>query len=370
MFRRTFLVLSLILGIGFVDVAIVDGQTRLSAREQKVVDQAVAQQMERQKAVGVAVGVIRDGKVVYLKGYGFADREQQLAVSTKSMFRWASISKTLTAIAAMQLVEEGRLDLNADVRTLIPEFPDKGSTITVRDLLCHQSGIVHYANGPVVTTHRSYDTEHPFEDVVLALDTFKESPLVNKPRAKYSYSTHAFILLSAVVERAGQKKFADQIQDRIVKPLKLKTLQPDYQWKEIPERAVGYLVRNGSVVVSTNTDVSWKLGGGGFISSIEDLADYAAAIVNGEMLQKESWQNVSTVQTTADGNPTPVGLGVFLDGSGAQLRLAHDGSQEKCKTRMVTYPNQRHGIVVMSNSQNVNPGEFTTAIYAALAQSN
>jgi len=77
------------------------------------VDQAVTQQMERQKAVGVAVGVIRDGKVAYLKGYGFPDREQQFAVSTKSMFRWALISKTRTAIAAMQLVEEGRLDLNS-----------------------------------------------------------------------------------------------------------------------------------------------------------------------------------------------------------------------------------------------------------------
>ena len=152
MFRRAFLVLSLILVIGFVDVAIVDGQTRLSAREQKVVDLAVAQQMERQQAVGVAVGVIRDGNVACLKGYGFADREKQLAVSTKSMFRWASISKTLTAIAAMQLVEEGRLDLKADVRTLIPEFSDKGTTITVRDLLCHQSRIVHHANGPVVNS--------------------------------------------------------------------------------------------------------------------------------------------------------------------------------------------------------------------------
>ena len=140
--------------------------------------------------------------------------------------------------------------------------------------------------------------------------------------------------------------------------------------RDVLDRAVGYLVRSGSVVVSTDTDVSWKLGGGGFISSVEDLTDYAAAIINGEMLQKETWQTVSTAQKTHDGNPTPVGLCFFIEGSGAELRLAHDGSQEKCKTRMVTYPNQRHGVVVMSNSQNVNPGEFTTAIYAALAQSN
>jgi len=96
------------------------GQSKLSVRQKKVIDEAVAQQMVRQKAVGVAVGVILDGKTMYLKGYGFEDREAQIPVSMNSMFRWASISKTLTAIAAMQLVEKRQLDLNTDVRTLVP----------------------------------------------------------------------------------------------------------------------------------------------------------------------------------------------------------------------------------------------------------
>jgi CubicO group peptidase (beta-lactamase class C family) len=346
----------------------VSAQTNLSARQKKVVVQAVGQQMDRQKAVGLAVGIIRDGKVVYVKGYGFADRENQIPASTKTMFRWASISKTLTAIAAMQLVEKGELDLNADVRTLVPEFPDTGTPITVWDLLCHQSGIVHYSNGPVVRTQRSYDSPHPFESVIIALDTFKDSPLLFKPREKYSYSTHAYILLSAVVERAGQKRFTDQVSERIIQPLKLDSLQPDYQWIKIDNRAVGYKLTDGSPMPSTDTDVSWKLGGGGYISTVGDLADYAAAIVNGKLLKKETWSLVSTVQSTSDGKPTPLGLGFFVDGAGPKLRLAHDGSQEKAKTRMVLYPIQRSAVVVMSNSENVNPGEFTTAIFGALSQ--
>lgn len=344
------------------------GQSKLSARQKKIVDEAVVQQIERQKAVGVAVGVILEGKVVYLQGYGFEDRENQIPVSMNSMFRWASISKTLTAIAAMQLVEKGQLDLSADVRTLVPEFPDKGTSITVQDLLCHQSGIVHYTNGPVVRTQGSYDSDHPFESVVIALDTFKDSPLLFKPREKYSYSTHAYILLSAVVERAGHKRFADQISERIIQPLKLDSLQPDYQWVEIPNRAVGYNLRSGLPKPSTNTDVSWKLGGGGYISTVGDLSDYAAAIINGKLLRKDTWGLVSTVQATSGGMPTPLGLGFFIDGTGPQLRLAHDGSQEKSKTRMVMYPMQRRGVVVMSNSENVNPGEFTTAVFGALSQ--
>ena len=92
----------------------------LEVQEAAVVDAAVEQEMKRQKVVGVALGIIRDGHVVYSKGYGFEDREAQLHVTTKTMFRWASISKPLTAIAAMQLVERGKLDLDTDVRTFLP----------------------------------------------------------------------------------------------------------------------------------------------------------------------------------------------------------------------------------------------------------
>lgn len=339
----------------------------LPPRTKKIVDEAVAQQMKRQKAVGVAIGVIQNGKVVYLKGYGFENREKSIPVTSRTMFRWASISKTLTAYAAMQLVENGKLKLDADVRELVPEFPDKGVRITVRDLMCHQSGIVHYSNGQVIRTRKRYKTTHPFKSVVTALDSFKESPLVGKPGEKYSYSSHAYILLSAVVERAGKQNFAIQVRDRITKPLQLKTLQPDYQWKRIAHRAVGYRLANGKAVTSTDTDVSWKLGGGGFISNIDDLANYAAAVIQGELINQRTQNAMWTPQKTRDGKTTPVGLGVFVDGRGKQLRVAHNGSQEKAKTRMVTYPNRRSGVVVMSNSENVNPGDISTAVYRALS---
>ena len=93
------------------------------------------------------------------------------------MFRWASISKSLTAVAAMQLWERGDLDLKREARRYVPEFPDKGTTIRVWHLLCHQGGIVHYTNGKVIQTKRNYPMAHPFENVIFALDTFRESPL-------------------------------------------------------------------------------------------------------------------------------------------------------------------------------------------------
>lgn len=110
--------------------------------------------MRAQHAVGVAIGLIDDREVVYVKGYGLADREHRTATTRRTLFRWASVSKTLTAVRAMQLWEAGELDLDRDVRAYVPEFPDKGHVITVRQLLSHQSGLPHYDNGEIIPTVR------------------------------------------------------------------------------------------------------------------------------------------------------------------------------------------------------------------------
>ena len=333
----------------------------------KHVDHAMRDEMAGQELVGLAVGIIQDGQIAYLKGYGLADREQHVPVTRQTMFRWASISKSITAVAAMQLWERGKLNLDRDVRRYVPEFPDKGTPIRVRHLLCHQGGIVHYTNGKVIRIKRDYPVAHPFENVIYALDTFRESPLVNEPGEKYSYTTHGYILLSAVVERAGKQKFAHQVRDRIAKPLKLATLQPDYQWEEIPHRAVGYRQRGGQVEVSTNTDVSWKLGGGGFISNIDDLAKFAAGLLNHRLVKPASRQKMWARQMTSGGEQTKYALGFSFNhyrdgelhtwsanGTGIEI-VGHSGSQEKTKTWMALSPQKKLGVVVMSNSEYASP---------------
>jgi len=334
------------------------------------VDAAMRDEMKRQELVGLAVGVIANGRVVYTQSYGWADREKKVPVTRKTMFRWASISKSLTALAAMQLWEKERLNLAADVRQLVPEFPAKAAPISARHLLCHQGGIVHYTNGKVVVTRRSYEDANPFENVVLALDTFKESPVVNAPGEKFAYTTHGYILLSAAVERAGKQKFADQVRDRIAKPLGMKSLQPDYQWRDIPHRAVGYRKREGKIVPSTNTDVSWKLGGGGYISNIDDLAKFAVGLLQHKLVRKETALKMWTPQKLNNGQFTSYGLGFSIaqyhegklgkwqpvktdhPGPPPITLVGHGGSQEKTRTRLLIIPGQNVGVVVMTNSEN------------------
>lgn len=338
----------------------------LSQDLREAIDTAVREEMEQQQLVGVAVGVIREGEVAYTAGYGYADREQEVPVTHDTLFRWASISKPVTALAAMQLVEAGTLDLAADIREHVPEFPDKGAPITTEQLLAHLGGIVHYTNGPVIRTQREYDTPHPYESVILALDTFAPSPLVNQPGERYSYSTRGYILASAVVEHAGGQPFAEQVQERICEPLGLTTLQPDYQWVDIPNRAKGYRRVRGHIFPSTNTDVSWKLGGGGFISNVEDLARFAVALMNSELVSEAITRDMWTPRIDANGESSGYGLGLRVSDNNGQLRILHTGSQEKTRTRMVFYPKAGHGVVVMTNSEHGDCGAISTAIYRAI----
>ncbi len=353
------------------------------------IDEAAESEMERQQIVGFAVGIIQENKIAYLKGYGWEDREKRVPVTRKTMFRWASISKSLTALATMQLWEKGHLELDADVRSYVPEFPDKGHKVTLRQLLSHQGGIVHYTNGPVIVTQRQYKQPNPFENVLLALDSFKESPLVNVPGEKYSYTTHGYILLSAALQRAGKEKFAHQVRDRIVIPMKMETLQPDYQWVEIPNRTIGYRKRQGKIVVSSNTDVSWKLAGGGYISNIDDLTKLGEGLLNGKLVKPETLRLMWTPRKTSTGEQTSYGLGFrqwnYVDGklqrtltkSGESnlkdkmtLRLmGHSGSQQKTKTLLILEPSKKFGIALMSNSEQTNTYEAAEVILKAVISS-
>ncbi len=322
--------------------------------------------LQEQQLVGLAVGVVEEGALAHTLFLGLADREAGVRVGEGTLFRWASISKPLTAVAAVQLVEAGRLDLARDVRELVPEFPAKPWPIDARQLLCHQAGIVHYANGPVVRTQREYDVEHPFVCVVTALDHFAESPLLFEPGTRFAYTTHGYMLLGALVERAGGEPFARQVATRIAEPLGLTTLRPDYAWETLPGRAVGYRKLGRLVVRSSDTDVSWKLAGGGFLSSVGDLGSFAAALCREDLLPRSALDRMWTVQRTRDGAPTGYGLGFSVSRSGGRLRVSHSGAQEKTRTLMQILPDEGRALVLMTNSEWANLAPVADLLWAEL----
>ena len=340
----------------------------LTPLELRRVDAAVRKEMKRTGAVGVAIGLIRNGRIVYLKGYGLADRERGKPVTTRTCFNWASNSKPLMAVAAMQLYESGRLDLDADVRKYVPEFPKKKHTVTVRHLLCHQSGIPHYRNGPVVPTDRCYCRAFPGLDPVVSLDRFNRSPLIYRPGDRTTYSSYAYVLLSAVVQRAGRRASREQIESRISAPLGLRSLQLDMPFPLQDNWAAGYVKRSGRVRRSDEQANYWKHGAGGYKSNIEDFARWAAALLGERLLKKKSKAVMWQVQKLRNGKPTRWGLGFTLTKTGNALTISHNGSQPETRTRLRITPKTKDGFVMLCNSSFVNPLKFEQTVMQALKQ--
>lgn len=326
-------------------------------------NELVASEVEKQKLVALSIAVARDGKIVYQQHVGFEDREGKVAAGPATMYRWASISKPVTATAAMVLLDAGKFELDADVRTLVPEFPQKPWPITVRQLMCHQGGIVHYSNGKVVALPVPATPEHPYEDLIKALDTFKESPLVNEPGTKYSYTTHGYMLLGAAVERASGQRYWQLVRDWIAVPAGMTTFRPDYQWEKIEHRAVGYHKdATGAVVPSTNTDVSWKLAGGGFISTVSDLSRFSIALMESQLLKPETFAMMRTPQKLKGGEVTGYGLGLNVGKLAGRPTASHSGAQEKASTFMLMLPDDHLSVALMSNTEGASLGALANAV--------
>ncbi|MFT3684621.1 MAG: serine hydrolase domain-containing protein [Phycisphaerales bacterium] len=354
-------------------VPVVAQTTVVSTPAVETVDHAAAcralvtKVVKEQHLVGISAIIAKDGKPVFEEHQGFEDREAGVKAGAQTMYRWASISKPVTATLVMMLIQANKFDLDADIRSLVPEFPQQpnGWVVTPRQLLGHLGGVVHYSNGKVVKLPVPEKPEHPYEDVVKALDTFKESPLLFEPGTKYSYTTHGYMLLAAAVQRASGEKFATLAQHWVADGASMTTFQPDYQWKKIEHRAAGYRKgKDGEMERSTDTDVSWKLGGGGFISTVADLSHFSVALMEGQLVSPESFKLMCTPQKTKDGKATTYGMGLGVGKLGDKPTASHSGSQEKTATMMLMVPDDHLTVAIMSNTEGASLGRLADELAA------
>ncbi len=329
--------------------------------------QRIERHVEENSIVGLATGIIYDGEIADLRTYGWEDFSRRQPVTDETMFRWASIAKPLTALAAMQLVEQGKLDPDRDIRELVPEFPEKPWPVTTRQLLRHQAGMVHYQPGKVIVTERDYDVPHPFSDRVLALDKFKESALLFAPGASFSYSTPGYALLGAVIERAGEQRYEDRVRNAILAPLGMASMQPDYPHVTIAHRTRGYKALPGGYRIdSGDSDVSWKLAAGGWISTIGDLTRFAEGIIEGELVSTQTREAMWTGRAAEDGTGAGYGDGFNIGDLDGRGLVWHSGAQRKTQTLMMLCPEAGLGVTIMSNTEGPRHERFAEDVLALL----
>src|SRR5262245_18146883 len=222
--------------------------TGLDRARVHAIERVLTSYVEKQGIPGLPAAVARDGQVVWSKGFGLADVENQVPATAETRYRTASMGKSITATAAMRLVEEGRVTLDAPIQQWCPAFPRKPWPITLRHLLSHLSGIRHYG-GPRDAEEQS-STVH-YESVAAALAPFRDDSLRFEPGTDYFYSTYGYDVAECVIEGAAGVPFMDVIRRTVFVPAGMSDARDDDPSAVIPHRAAGYVHRDGHLLNAT-----------------------------------------------------------------------------------------------------------------------
>jgi CubicO group peptidase (beta-lactamase class C family) len=299
----------------------------------------------RSGAPGWSVAVGHGGEVVWAEGYGFADLELGVPVSTLTRFRIGSVSKPLTAAAVGQLIEQGRLDLDAPVQRYVPSFPEKRWPVTTRTAAGHLAGIRHYDGDEFMSAER-------FETVQAGLEIFQDDTLLFQPGTRFSYSSYAWNLVSAVVEGASGEKFLSYMQDHVFGPLEMENTVADHTDSIVPNRSRFYMTTPDGVLNAPFVDNSYKWAGGGFLSTPSDLVQFGMAHFGEELMRRGTIDELWTSQRTNEGEETENGIGWFfdVDPNGARV-VQHGGGSIGGTTMLMLMPERDIVVAMVANAR-------------------
>lgn len=315
------------------------------------IDAVVLDEMARQNIVGMSVGIVKNGNIYYARGYGHTDLARKLPVTTNTIFRWGSVSKTLTATAALKLAEENpAFDLNDRVTEHVsywPEYGNKGN-IRIRHLLSNRSGIIHYTKKKNCYQNRSpgyFRNKHisKYFNAKQAVDVFRNQKLCFDPGTRYKYTTFGYSLLGAAIEGGSGTSYAYWVSDKIKRPLGM------YSLRQATGTRKGFDQEGHTLKAVYAGNAAWKLPGGGWESNIVDLAKFANALLQGRLLN-----DTGRLWTTVAGNIT---YGYGINHAFNKTRVWHEGKHDTSRTLLYLYPRSadRLGIVLMINSVHSNP---------------
>jgi CubicO group peptidase (beta-lactamase class C family) len=256
--------------------------------------------------LSVAVGV--GNAIVWAEGFGWADLEKRIPVAPNLRFRIGTASTALTSAAAGLLLERGRLTLDAEIQTYVPEFPKKQWPVTLRQLMGHLSGVRNDAGdeGPLLGQH--------CERIAEALPAFADRPLLFEPGTKYRYSSYGWILVSAAIEAAAKDAFLTFMQEQVFEPLKMDDTVADSSQDSIPNRVTQYFPRYAANPrygpdVMRPIDYSCYSGSSVFLSTPSDLVRFGMALNGGTFLQPATVDLLQSSQRLSSGQETNHGLG-------------------------------------------------------------
>lgn len=325
----------------------------ITAQTVDKVDDYVHGEMLKQHIPGVALAVIKDGKVIKLSGYGLANVETGLPVTGETVFKIGSISKPIIAMGIMLLVESGDISLEDKVSKFLRQAPGSWSEITIRHLLSHTSGIVREAPG--------YDPakSQPDADVI---KTAYALPVEFKPGERYAYSNVGYFALAEIIREVSGKPWSEFLRERIFKPLGMTSTRTTTLEEIIPLRADAYSF-GANKLTNAETYLAVRPSGA-FLSTISDLIKLEAALSGTSFLKPESRKAMWTQFKLNDGTSSVYGLGWRVEEISGTKRIGHGGSLNGFKSFYARFVNDGLTIIVLTNLEQVDFYQFSEGIAA------
>lgn len=314
------------------------------------------------KFPGLAITVLKEGKTIFQKGYGYADLDTKKYVDPKSsIFRIASVSKPIAATALAHMVQAGLISLDESFYTYLPDYPKKKWDFTIRQLASHTAGIRVYKG-------KEFALNEPLS-IRDGLSIFKNDPLVFEPGTEYLYNSFDWVMISAVMQKASGIPFEAYVQQKVLDPLGMKNTyipkrHPDDSLKqsdidvntiatsEAPNNVTTCYTKGMSGFrKATAVDIFYKLAGGGYLSTSEDIAKFGQAFLDQKVGVKGAVLNQFLTAQLVNGNSTYYGLGwqVSEDAKGRKF-FGHVGSGVGGYSNFFVYPKEQLVFSILINS--------------------
>jgi len=317
----------------------------------KLLDEYISQYILLKNVPSISAGILKDGEIVWINGIGKADLENNVLVSNTSLYRIASISKPITAVAILQLWENGLISLDTDARTYIPEFPAKKYKFTIRQLLNHTSGIRNYKEG-------EFDSKRFYATTDEALKVFAYDSLIYEPGTKYEYTSLGYTLLAAIIEKVSKTSYENYLKENLFLPAGMKSTVIDKQREVILNRVKGYEKNAESKFVnSALADLSIKVAGGGLISTTTDLLMFSKALLENRLIKSSTLDLMTRKSKLKNGKLLDYGLGFALLFNGDSLKYFwHNGAGTGFSSMLLINPTQKTASVHLINIRDRNLG--------------
>jgi len=329
--------------VGFATPVVADQQAN-DARIANEIDTILTERFSDSQP-GAAAIVVKDGRVIYRKGHGLANLELRVPMRPEMVFQVGSITKQFTSAAILMLVEQGKVNLDDDLRTYLPEYPDKGARISIEHLLTHTSGIKSYTDDPKWFAMWRQDMT-PAEIIAITQD----QPLDFPPGTKFLYNNTGYVILGAVIEKVTGQAYGEFIRNSIFEPLGMTSTRYGTNFDLVLNRAYGYSKDGDKIVNAPFLSMTQPFAAGSIESTVDDLATWEAAVSSRKLLTEASWDRIFTSYKLANGDDTGYGYGWKIGQFEGHRVIRHDGGIPGYLSEVLRMPDDRVYVALLTNS--------------------